>query len=29
MEDLWVLLLIVAAWYVIQGWILPRIGVPT
>jgi hypothetical protein len=29
MKDLWIVLLIVAAWLALQLWILPRLGVPT
>jgi hypothetical protein len=26
MNDLWIFLGIVAAWFFIQGWLLPRMG---
>lgn len=29
MNDLWLLLIVVAVWYFIQGWLLPRLGIPT
>lgn len=27
-DALW-LLLVIAAWFVLQAWVLPRLGVPT
>ena len=29
MNDLWLLLIAVAVWYFLQGWLLPRLGIPT
>ncbi len=29
MPDWVVLLLVIAGWLVLQGWLLPRLGVPT
>ena len=29
MKNLWLLLIAVAAWFALQAWILPRMGVPT
>ncbi len=29
MPDWVVLMLVVAGWLVLQGWLLPRLGVPT
>jgi hypothetical protein len=29
MKDLWILLIAVAAWYALQAWILPKMGVST
>jgi hypothetical protein len=27
--ELWLLLALAAAWYLVQAWLLPRRGVPT
>jgi hypothetical protein len=29
MNDLWLLLIAVAVWYFLQGWLLPKLGIPT
>ena len=29
MKNLWILLIAVAAWFALQAWILPRLGVPS
>lgn len=29
MSDLWGILLFLAAWVLLQNWLLPRLGVPT
>ncbi len=29
MNDLWILLGIVAVWFVVNRWVLPRLGVST
>ncbi len=29
MKDLWILLIAVAAWFALQAWILPGMGVPS
>jgi|GEM_PF-1269741 len=29
MDEFWVLLVVVGAWYVLQAWVFPRLGVPT
>jgi hypothetical protein len=29
MKELWPLLIVVALWYVLQGWLLPKLGIPT
>jgi hypothetical protein len=29
MTDFWIVLVIVAVWFFIQGWLLPRLGVST
>ena len=29
MSDVWILLIILGAWILLQTWILPRFGVPT
>ena len=29
MKNLWILLIAVAAWFALQAWILPRMGVPS
>lgn len=29
MRDLWIILAIVAVWFVVNRWILPRLGVST
>jgi hypothetical protein len=28
-RDLLVILIVIAAWLVLQAWVLPRLGVPT
>jgi len=27
--DFWILIGVVAAWYIINRWVLPKMGVPT
>ena len=29
MADFWWFLLILAGWFILQGWLLPRLGVDT
>lgn len=29
MSEIWILLGVVAIWFVLNRWILPRLGVPT
>lgn len=29
MNDIWILLAIVAVWFVVNRWVLPRLGVST
>ena len=29
MNDLLILVIVVAAWFFVQGWLLPRLGVST
>jgi hypothetical protein len=29
MNEIWILLGVVAIWFVLNRWILPRLGVPT
>ena len=29
MNDFWIIPVVVAAWFLIQGWLLPRLGVST
>jgi hypothetical protein len=29
MNDLLILLILVAVWFFVQGWLLPRLGIPT
>jgi hypothetical protein len=29
MSDIWILLAIVAVWFVVNRWVLPRLGVST
>ena len=29
MQDLWIILLVIAVWLFVQGWLLPRMGVAT
>lgn len=29
MDEFWVLLVVIAGWFFLQGWLLPRMGVRT
>lgn len=29
MSDIWILLAIVAVWFVVNRWVLPRLGIST
>lgn len=29
MNDIWILLAIVAVWFVVNRWVLPRLGIST
>jgi len=29
MSNLWIFLIVVAVWYFLQKWLLPKLGIPT